>query len=146
MHVTSATGSRGFTLLELLVVLTIVVLMTAAWPLAAPHVFPTQRLRNEARQLGQAIRMARMTARLTGTAQELEISTTGTAYRIASELHELPDGLTMHVRRESSAGATDRLTLFPDGSSSGATVDLSLHERVASVRVMAVTGRVEMDE
>ena len=35
MHVISATGSRGFTLLELLVVFAIMVLIAAAWPLAS---------------------------------------------------------------------------------------------------------------
>jgi general secretion pathway protein H len=146
MRATSATGNRGFTLLELLVVLTILVLMASAWPLAAPRVFPTQRLRNEAQQLAAELRVARMTARLTGARQQLEISATGTGYRIATESYDLPDGLTVHLRSDGSAGPANQVTLFPDGSSTGGSLDLELHERLTTVTVAPLTGHVEIVE
>jgi general secretion pathway protein H len=146
MHAISATGSRGFTLLELLVVLTILVLMAAAWPLAAPRVFPAQRLRNEAQQLAADLRVARMTARLTGTRQELGISPRGTGYRIATESHELPDGLTVHLRPVLPSGPPGTLTLFPDGSSTGGRLDLTFNERQTTVSVAPLTGHVEIVE
>jgi general secretion pathway protein H len=145
MRATSATGSRGFTLLELLVVLTITVLIAAAWPLASSQVFAAQHLRSESQYLAGAIRFAQMTARLSGAPQELVISPNGTEYRVASEVHELPPRFSLRVR-VAAAEAADipRFFLFPDGSSSGGTLTLSVAERVASFRVLPATGRLEM--
>jgi prepilin-type N-terminal cleavage/methylation domain-containing protein len=145
MHATLAIGSRGFTLLELLVVLTIMVLIASAWPLASSHMFAAQRLRGESQQLAAAIRVAQMTARLTGSPQEIAISPEGTAYRIASDVHELPAGLTLHVRNGSGDTSDDRFFLFPDGSSSDGLLSLSLAERVATLRVLPATGRLEVN-
>jgi hypothetical protein len=86
-----------------------------------------------------------MTARVTGTPQELAISQEGKAYQIASENHELPDGLTLHIRGESTDASGNRLLVFPDGSSSGGILDLSTQNRSATLRVLPATGRVELD-
>jgi general secretion pathway protein H len=145
MRAISATGSRGFTLLELLVVLAIIVLIAAAWPLASARVFAAQHLRNESQQLASAIRLAQMTARISGQQQELRLSEGGGGYRIASDSHELPQGLTLSIRGESGNAAGERFILFPDGSSSGQALAISYQERVATVRVLPVTGRVELD-
>jgi len=145
MPATSAIGSRGFTLLELLVVLTIIVLIAAAWPLASARVFTTQHLRNESQQLAGAIRLAQMNARITGTSQELWISQEGTAYRLGSDTHELARGLTLHIRSESGFTTADRFFVLPDGSSTGASLDLALQGHILTLRVLPVTGRLEMN-
>jgi type II secretion system protein H len=145
MPTTSAIGSRGFTLLELLVVLTIIVLIASAWPLASSRVFATQHLRNESQQLAGAIRLAQMTARMTGVPQELWISPEGTAYRVGSDTHALPQGLTLHIRNESGQTPDGRFLLLPDGSSSGAMLDLALQQHIVTLRVLPATGRLEMN-
>jgi len=145
MHAMSATGSSGFTLLELLVVLAIMVLITAAWPLASSRVFAAQHLRNESQQLAGAIRLAEVTARVTGTPQELTISQEGKNYQIAAESRELPDGLTLRIRGESMGSSSGRLLVFPDGSSNGGVLDLSAQNRTTTLRVLPATGRVELD-
>jgi general secretion pathway protein H len=145
MRATSVIGSRGFTLLELLVVLTIIVLIASAWPLASSRVFGTQHLRNESQQLAGAIRLAQMTARITGVRQELRISPDGTAYRIGSDTHELPQGLTLHIRNESGHTPSGRFLVFPDGSCNGGVLDLALQEHIVTLRVFPATGRLEMN-
>jgi len=145
MPATSAIGSRGFTLLELLVVLTIIVLIAAAWPLASARVFANQHLRNEAQHLASAIRLAQMNARITGTSQELWISRQGAVYRLGSDTHELPQGLTLHIRNESGPAPDSRFFLLPDGSSNGATLDLALQDHTVTLRVLPATGRLEMN-
>jgi general secretion pathway protein H len=144
MPVTSATGNHGFTLLELLVVLTIMVLLLGAWPLAAPHIFPTQQLRNEGWRLVSALRIARTTARITGTVQELDIQAMGRAYRVAAETHELPTELTLRLRDDATSLNSTHLLFFPDGSSTGGTLDLALRDRRVAVRIGPLTGRAEI--
>jgi type II secretion system protein H len=144
MRATSATGDRGFTLLELLVVLTIIVLMASAWPLASSHVFTAQRLRNETQMLAATIRQAQVTARMTGLAQELRISPAATAYSTGPDGHDLPDGMTLRLRNQVGQSSSARFVLFPDGSSTGGTLDLSSSDRMATLQVLRVTGRLEI--
>jgi general secretion pathway protein H len=141
---TSATGNHGFTLLELLVVITIMVLLVGAWPLAAPHIFPTQQLRNESQRLVSALRIARTTARMTGTEQELDIQATGSAYRVAAETHDLPTGLTLRLRDDGTSLNSTHLLFLPDGSSTGGSLDLALRDRRVTVRIGPMTGRAEI--
>lgn len=143
MPVTSATGNRGFTLLELLVVLAIMVLLAGAWPFAAPRLFPTQQLRNESQKLIAALRSARMTARLTGTPQTIELLQGGNGYQASSELHQLPTGVIARVHNDA---VLQSMMFFPDGSSTGGVIDLQLSNRTVSIEVGKITGRAELIE
>jgi type II secretion system protein H len=143
MPVTSATGNRGFTLLELLVVLAIMVLLAGAWPFAAPRLFPTQQLRNESQKLIAALRSARMTARLSGAPQTIELLPGGNGYQASSEAHQLP--MNVIARIHSDAGASG-VMFSSDGSSNGALIDLQLGHRTVSIAVGKITGRSELLE
>jgi type II secretion system protein H len=146
MRATSAIGERGFTLLELMVVLAIIVLMAAAWPIASAQIFGAQRLRDEAQQLAGAVRLGQMTARITGVQEELRISPDGTTYSIVTDEHHLPHGMTLHLRAQSEDASARPLILFPDGSSTGAVLNLSLRDRVAVLQILRMTGRLEVSE
>jgi general secretion pathway protein H len=145
MPVISATGSRGFTLLELLVVLAIMVLLAGAWPFAAPRLFPAQRLRNEAQEIIAVLRSARMTARLSGAAQTFELLEGGNGYQTSSEPHQLPTGVTARIRNDATSQNLGVL-FFPDGSSTGGMIDLALPNHTVSVEVGRLTGRAELVE
>jgi prepilin-type N-terminal cleavage/methylation domain-containing protein len=145
MRVTSATGDRGFTLLELLVVLTIMVLLAAAWPFAAPRLFPAQQLRNTAQSFVADARLARLIARTTGARQEVKVESGGTSYTTADGGHALRSGILMRIRGEESS-SSPHLDFYPDGSSSGAIVDLALPSRSLSIAVSPLTGQTEILE
>lgn len=146
MPVTSETGNRGFTLLELLVVLTILVLLAGAWPLAAPKLFPTQQLRNEVQILASHLRAARTTARASGSEQRIDIPSSGTSYRAASETHDLPAGLHLRIGGPTNAASPGGIVFYPDGSSTGATLELARPHRLVVIRVGRLTGRTEIIE
>jgi general secretion pathway protein H len=145
MPVTSATGNRGFTLLELLVVLAIMVLLAGAWPFAARRLLPTQQLRNESQQLIAALRGARMTARLRGAPQALDLHQGGTSYQANSQSHELPAGVIARLRGD-DASQPNGVRFFSDGSSSGGVIDLKLAKRTVSIEIGRITGRAELVE
>lgn len=145
MLVTSATGNHGFTLLELVVVLTILVLMAAAWPFAAPRLFPAQRLRNTAQSFVADVRLARLAARTTGMRQEIAVEASGDSYVTATGSHPLKNGILMHIRGGQSS-TPPPLAFYPDGSTSGAIVDLALPSRSLSVAVSPLTGQTEVLE
>ena len=143
MPVTSATGSRGFTLLELLVVLTIMVLLAGAWPFAAPRLFPRQQLRNEAQKLIATLRAARMSARVSGAPQTIELLQDGNGYQTGSEPHQLPTGVIARVHNDA---VSQGVMFFPDGSSTGGVIELQLPNRTVSIEVGKITGRAELVE
>jgi general secretion pathway protein H len=144
MHVISATGSRGFTLLELLVVLTIIALIASAWPLASSRLFANQHLRDESQILANSLRAAQMTARTTGIQQVLKIAQDGAGWEVGSERHELPQAMTLQVLADEGDRADRTLQLHADGSSSGAELRFSLNEHTIDLRVYPVTSRIEV--
>ena len=146
MPVTSATGESGFTLLELLVVLAILVLLAAAWPFAAPRLFGTQRLRNEAQRLMMDLQRARTLARATGAPHWIELGATHASYVSDTETHELPRGVYLRFRGLDPASNASRVTYFPDGSSTGGSFDLTYFNRTEHVVVGSMTGRAEINE
>jgi general secretion pathway protein H len=145
MPVTSATGNAGFTLLELIVVLAIIVLLAAAWPFAAPRLFPTQQLRNEAQRLIASLRLARTAARVSGAPQIIEITDGGASYRAGLETYELQRGVIVRARGR-SAERSPSILFYPDGSSSGGVLDLQLPDRTLSVDLKKLTGRASLLE
>ena len=123
----------------------VMVLLAGAWPFAAARLFPTQQLRNEGQLLIAALRSARMTARIGGVPQSLELLAAGDGYQTSSEPHQLPTGVIAQIRNDTilrSAG----VMFFPDGSSTGGVIDLKLANRTVSVEVGKITGRAEVVE
>jgi general secretion pathway protein H len=145
MPVISATGNRGFTLLELLVVLAIMVLLAGAWPFAAPRLFPTQQLRSEGQKLIVALRSVRMTARISGIPQSIELLEAGGGYQTVSEPHRLPAGVVARMSNQETSRLIGMM-FFPDGSSTGGVINLVLGNRKIGVEVGQVTGRAELVE
>jgi type II secretory pathway pseudopilin PulG len=132
--------------MELLVVLAVLVLLAAAWPFAAPRLFPTQQLRNAAQRFVSDVRMARTTARSTNTAQGIDIASAGDSYQTNAGIHEASRGITLQLRGDPSIEKASKITLYPDGSSSGGIVDIALPDHTLSVSIGVVTGRTEILE
>jgi prepilin-type N-terminal cleavage/methylation domain-containing protein len=141
---TSATGESGFTLLELLVVLTIIALIASAWPLLESNFFAAQRLRDATQTVIADIRIAQMEARMSGIPQHIQIPTGGTFYSIGTDTHVLPSGLIMRLHTEPGHVASRLVTVFPDGSADGDGIELFLSGRKVSISVLPMTGRVEI--
>jgi general secretion pathway protein H len=143
---TSATGSadaRGFTLVELLVVLTILTVVASLMPLGLTRALPHRRLVAAAEDLVTELRLAQAASAMAGHALEFLVADTG-EYS-TRELTGETAGALSHGR----ARVTDRfgrprasLIVYPDGSTSGGRVELSdgAHRRI--VVLSELTGRV----
>lgn len=142
----SATG-RGFTLLELLVVLAIMTLLVSALPLAAAHVFPRQRLRVAAQDAALALRDLRQTAERTGAITTFELTESGRAWKSSpnESATDFPNGLTA-AWMPGGAAAPAVLRFYPDGSTSGGALTLRFAEREEHVLVSPLTGRIHRED
>jgi len=137
-------GDAGFTLIEMLVVLAIIAVVAA---LAAPGI--AQRYRSESLEslsgeIVARIRMSRTVAIATARRQQVVIDLDGRTIRFGDRpVLGLPSDVKMTVTtgRETVAdGHRAALTFLPDGSSSGAEIDLQRAGQAAHIEVNWLTG------
>jgi general secretion pathway protein H len=140
----SQPGERGFSLLELIVVLAILSLIVVAM---APLITPWHRgtmIDVAARELALALRETR-TAAIYGN-QQTTFTLDGPAgeyWSDAAPAHRaLPMKITARFARQAEFG---QIQFYPDGGASGDTIVLRDAQRSATVRVDALSGRAQFN-
>jgi general secretion pathway protein H len=155
MTLTSSVEQRGFTLLELLVVLSIIVLGAG---LIAPNIGLTDNsaftadVRKAAATLSYARRLAivqatPVTAQLhAGTGEAAEAGTALSEEQQQRYWHSELVQLSYQDDIQSNPERVDdiAITFFPQGGSTGGTVYFSRNQRSAVIRVSSVTGRIRV--
>jgi general secretion pathway protein H len=144
-------ASRGFTLLELLVVM---VIIAAIVGLVVPRfgaALPGVELRGAARDVASALRFARGRAIATRGDVAVVFDVNARTYRIEGVPGEreraFGDAITVGLltgRSELRSESVGAISFFPDGSSTGGRVTLRSGERAFEVDVEWLTGRVSI--
>jgi general secretion pathway protein H len=142
---------RGFTLLELLVVLLIVSLLLAVVPPLFSGAVPGTKLKAAVRDLAVALRLARNQSITHSVETQVHLNLESPAYAIGKqEPHPLPAGVKLEVVSTpgQSAVPTTRhvVRFFSDGSSSGTLLTLSRGKRSYRLQVGWLTGRVTIED
>ena len=152
----SLVRQTGFTLLELLVVL---VLLGIIAVLVAPGLggsLENAKLKTASRELLAALRVQRSEAIAQGRIITLRFTSDESNYRIDGEPVNLAEGLS--VVYQAATGAVSQgvqgsplpvtgnndLAFYPDGSSSGALLQLRLGEGLRYIRIDWLTGAVSL--
>ena len=139
---------NGFTLLELLVVVTILAFATAFVGVNLGH-RDSGSLDSVARTLVTDLRYARSRSQVANVDTDITFDVTAGAYvsRQASIERSLPDSirLTLTVDRRDIDGSRGRIVFYPDGSSSGGKVSLRQGNRVMDVTTTWLNGYVRME-
>lgn len=146
--------STGFTLVELLVVLAIIALLVAlVRPLYSAAV-PGARVRTEILDLAMSLRQSRNRAISGGKIIAVEFDTEHARYAIGPDITELPASTRLFAAQRSMNPAqliaTDdpivRLEFHPDGSSTGASVELRNTSASWQLEVDWLTGRIRVTQ
>jgi len=139
-------STRGFTLLELLIVITI---FAVASTLVGVNLIgrDTANLESIARTLITDLRYVRSRAMVGNidTAIAFDIANNTYTSRAAGVERSLPETLAMQltVDRRDIDGPRGIIVFYPDGSSSGGEIRLSRNDRVVQVTTSWINGHVE---
>ncbi len=133
----------GFTLLEVLVVMTILGLVYLLALPALSGAFAGPRLEREARQLVAALRQARATAILRGREVRFRVDRGG--WRYHDRHRAVPEGLTLVLQAPPGGSGEDgrpAIRFFADGGATGGRLTLSGGAGVRHIDVHWLTGHV----
>jgi general secretion pathway protein H len=144
----SGTGSAGgFTLLELLVVLAILVMAAALFPLALNRALPARRVSTTVDRLVAAVHEAQAESVTRGLPVTLTLVGDGleaSAKSARALLRPVKFSESVHVDlRDGNGQAATSLTVFPDGSAQGGQYQIAAGEHLSLVQVSGLTGRVD---
>ncbi|KFN43190.1 type II secretion system protein XpsH [Arenimonas oryziterrae] len=140
--------ARGFSLLELLVVIVLIAATTAMAAVAMRSGLPGQQLRNSTRELAAQIRYTRAQAIVTGKPQVFTLDTRTREWLAPDRRHgQVPAAIAIHATaagiEQPSAGIA-AIRFFPEGASTGGRITLSREHAAWQLDVDWLTGQVSM--
>lgn len=143
------TAASGFTLVELLLVITIGVMAMAV---VAPNLTSgnqSSTLKSAARDLASGLRSARGEALTTQADTALSIDLEENSYQITGQdkTYQLLNDIeiTLSVAQSEVVDGAGSIRFFPDGSSSGGRIILELNDLKQTIDVNWLTGQIELN-
>jgi len=141
--------NRGFTLVEMLVVLVIVALMMALVGTSISRNISGAQMRTAASKVAASLRYTRTKAILTKSEQVFLVDTEKLTYQAADrEAEQLPEGMKVELntaRSELTSETVGGIRFYPDGGSTGGNVRLEANGRIYRVNVAWLTGEASVE-
>ncbi len=142
-------GGRGFTLLELVVVLALATMLIALIPPLISAAIPGVELKSSARRVAAGLRLAREEAIRTGRDIAFRIDLEERSYQVEGPFRRvsLPKGLDLKLvvaESEMENGHMGAIRFFADGGSTGGRVILARDGAGWQVGTQWLTGRVQV--
>ena len=143
--------TRGFTLLEILVVMVIASLMIALVPPLFSGAVSSTQLKGSVRDLAIVMRETRSKAIIHNAEQVVLLDLKNPRYRVGNSKPEsLPGDVKMAIQLVTGdyvePEAQHTLRFFPDGSTSGELITLRRGNRVYRLHLNWLTGAIEITE
>jgi general secretion pathway protein H len=139
---------RGFTMLEMLVAITIVGLLLAVTVPASARFYESIQYRQAVRDVITALASARYRAINSGRAQDVTVDPRGNRLGSNGKVTNIPEGLQLavHSASELNRDSLGVIRFYPEGGSSGGGIDLE-REDGSGVRVLVdwLVGRVSQE-
>jgi len=139
---------RGFTLVELLVVLVIASLVLALVGTSISRSISGAEMRTAARKLAASLRYTRTRAIISKSEQVFLVDIENRNYTAAErDPVELPEGMNVQLntaRSELTSEHVGGIRFYPDGGSTGGYVLLESNERIYRINVVWLTGEASV--
>jgi len=140
--------SRGFTLVELLVVLVIAGLVLALVGTSISRSISGAEMRTAARIMAASLRYTRTRAILDKQEQVFLVDTENRSYLAPKrKAVVLPEGMKVLLntaRSELTAESVGGVRFYPDGGSTGGSVELSANGRIYRINIAWLTGEASV--
>lgn len=141
--------NRGFTLVEVMVVMVIVALIMGMVATSMSHSVSSAEARASARELVASLRYTRARAILDKSEQVFEVNTEDRSYQAPGrKLVELPEGVDVTIttaRSEITEEDVAGIRFFPDGGSTGGHIELTVNDREYRINVAWLTGETSLE-
>jgi general secretion pathway protein H len=145
----ATTKARGFTLVELLIVMVLVALILALVGTSLSRSISGSEMRTAAGKLAANLRYTRTQAILTKSEQVLLIDTENRSYKAPDRPEvKLPEGMDVELttaRSELTSEVVGGIRFYPDGGSTGGFVRLDANGRIYRVNVTWLTGEASVE-
>lgn len=141
---------RGFSLVELIAVLTLIAIVAASAASVIAGNLSGAKTRAAVRDLNAALRQTRGLAIVKGEERSLEIDVEARTYQVPDKAPvQLPKDLSMKLltaATEQTGDSKGLIRFFPDGSSSGGRITLKRDDHEWRVEIAWLTGEVRIEE
>lgn len=138
---------KGFTLVELLVALAIMVLLVASVPIALNRMVPGRRVVATADQLIADIRWLQGESLRTGQRTRLAVQANGYSLEVSGSTVKavrVAATMALNLRGRGEQRAMSQLVMFPDGTASPGRLDIVDSGRRAAIEISMLTGRARL--
>ena len=144
-------GTRGFSLIELLIALTLLVAAVSLVPVYLSKGVSTAELKSGVRQIVSGLKFVRSEAVSSSREQVFLLDVQKREFTTHPEhkVRELPNGLDLRLKTAESEQISDNqggIRFFPDGSSTGGEISVSSNAREFSIAVNWISGKVEVSD
>ena len=141
--------ARGFTLVELMVVMVIVALIMGLVATSMSRSVSGAEARAASRKMVASIRYTRARAIIDKQEQVFQVDTENRSYKAPGrEQIDLPEGVDITIttaRSEVTSEAVSGIRFFPDGGSTGGHIELTVNDREYRVNVAWLTGETRLE-
>lgn len=141
--------SRGFTLVELMVVMVIIALIMGLVATSMARSISGAEARAASRKLVASLRYTRARAIIDKAEQVFQVDTENRSYQAPGRKEiQLPEGVDVTIttaRSEVTSEAVSGIRFFPDGGSTGGHIELTVNDREYRVNVAWLTGETRLE-
>ena len=141
--------SRGFTLVEVMVVMVIIALVMGLVATSMSRSISGAEARAASRKLVASLRYTRAMAIIKKSEQVFQVDIENRSYQAPGrDQIDLPEGVDLTIttaRSEVTSEAVSGIRFFPDGGSTGGHIELTVNEREYRVNVAWLTGETSLE-
>lgn len=143
-------GQRGFTLIEIIVVLMLIALVVTIASVSVGQGLTGARVRSASRDLVAALRYTRGQAIVSQSEQVLELDLEHFTYTAPKRNPvELPKDMELRLltaQQELTGEKSGRIRFYPDGSSTGGRIKVIRGQRAWDIEIAWLTGEIALRE
>lgn len=142
-------SNAGFTLLELMIVLGIMVLGFGAVAINMSAGNETRELKAAAQDLASGLRYTRSQAMISHSQATLNFDLSNNSYTLTGQnkIHHIPSEIEVSIKtaQEDLSNDVAKLRFFPDGSATGGRITLEKNKLSQEININWLTGHVSID-